>query len=67
MSGLKRYFQPLTYQRYLPALFGVWLIAFAVGIWFGKDLGRLALPAFTIGLIIHGTSMHEAHKQSHVS
>lgn len=63
--SLAKYFQPLTYGHYLSAMVGIWFIAFAVGIWFGKGAALLALPAFVVGLVVHGVSMHGAHKQSH--
>ena len=65
MSSITKYFQPLTYEQYLPAMVGVWLIAFSIGIWLGENVAAFALPVFVVGLIIHGTSMHKAHKQSH--
>jgi hypothetical protein len=65
MSSIANYFQPLTYKQYMPAMIGIWLIAFAVGIWLGESVVAFALPAFVIGLVVHGISMHKAHKQSH--
>jgi len=65
MSKLHSYFKPLTYKQYLPAMFGLWLIAFALGSWLGKDLKFLVAPFIIGGLIVHGLSMHPAHKQAH--
>lgn len=62
---MQKYFQPLTYKKYLPAMFGLWFVAFAMGAWFHQSVGQFVLPAFILGLVVHGVSMHAAHKQVH--
>lgn len=58
------FFKPLSYRRYLPAMFGLWLVAFALGTWFGKDIAVLAWPMLILGLVLHGFSMRTAHQKS---
>lgn len=62
MNKLENHLQPLTYRKYLPALWGMWLIAFALGIWFGKSVAGLAWPILIIGLVVHAISMRAAHR-----
>lgn len=54
----------MKYSEYLASIFGACFIAFALGIWLSATVGWLAIPAFVIGLVLHGWGMYKVQKRN---